>query len=273
MSYDGGYSTYDYGPESDSDDDLPPPPPPPPARYGYTIDSGAAGYTPPRQYGYTQASQLPSSLQPGGGGSRYNTPPPGASSYRASPPPSTYNSPPGTYQSPPASTYRESTPPNFRGSTPPAYGQSPTNNHGQSPRSYSQVPPPPPPPPGAYRGGAPVSGAYRSPPPSAPGSQPPSAYRGSPQPYEPSSLKRVESYSEDYSAYGISTRPQTGRFNTEDMSDRVSGQNAQDLETPPVFDRRQTEQMALAISRNVKRDEDSMSAKFGASAGFFLTRY
>jgi hypothetical protein len=79
-------------------------------------------------------------------------------------------------------------------------------------------------------------------------------------------MRRVESYSEDYSAYGISTtspRPQTGRFNTEDMSGRISNQNAEDLETSPAFDRRKTEQMALTIGANVKRDEASMAAKIG----------
>ncbi|KAJ6539161.1 hypothetical protein B0H19DRAFT_345377 [Mycena capillaripes] len=244
MSYNRYNNSYDYG--SDSDDDVPPPPPPPPARYGYSTDSGPVDYTPPAQYGFPQP---PPSLQPGGG--RYSTPPPGG-----------YQSPPSTYRSPPASTYREPTPPNYHGSTPPSYNQPPLSNYSPSlssynqvPRdSYSQVPPPPPPPKGAYRGGSPASGGYRaSPPPSARGSQPPSAYSGSPQLYTSSALKRTESYTEDYSAYGISAaaaRTQTGGYNTGD-------------DAPPAFDRRKTEHMALTIATNVKRDEESISAKFG----------
>ncbi|KAJ7368104.1 hypothetical protein DFH08DRAFT_947060 [Mycena albidolilacea] len=290
------YSRYDYDSSDSDSDDLSPPPPPPPARYGTgPAPTARRGYSDEPSYGYRQTQPPPPpppSLR--AGGSRYATPPPAASSYRVSPPPSTYHSPPptstyqsppstyrtppNTYQPPPAGAYRESTPPRFPESgtqptysqPPTHYNQAPSNSYNQASRDYSQVPPPPPP--GAYRGGSPASGGYRaSPPASSRGSQPPpSAYNTASQTARnanaPTSMRRVESYSEDYSAYGISTtspRPQTGRFNTEDMSGRISNQNAEDLETSPAFDRRKTEQMALTIGANVKRDEASMAAKIG----------
>ncbi|KAK7061560.1 hypothetical protein R3P38DRAFT_3383739 [Favolaschia claudopus] len=64
-------------------------------------------------------------------------------------------------------------------------------------------------------------------------------------------MKHLESYSEDYSAYGISNspaRPQNGRPNT-------GGDSG--------FDRRKTEQMALTVGENIKRDERTMAAKIG----------
>ncbi|KAJ7086700.1 hypothetical protein C8R44DRAFT_893496 [Mycena epipterygia] len=273
------YSTYDS--DSDSDEYVPPPPPPPAAtgrRYNYGSDSDESFSPPsyPTRQPQPPPPPPPLSLQPGRGYASPGPPPPpkpnyppaGGSAYRASPPPSTYPaSPPTTaYQSPPPTTYRESPPPtNYRGSTPPSnYHQSPPGNYrGSTPPNNYQSPSPPAP----YRGGAPPSGAYRpSPPPSARGTPPPSAY-GSPQrPYAPSSLNRTESYSEDYSAYGISNttpRPQTGRYMTEDMSARVGEKNAQDFQTPPAFDRRKTEQMALTIGGNLKRDEASIAAKIG----------
>ncbi|KAF7355150.1 hypothetical protein MSAN_01430700 [Mycena sanguinolenta] len=75
-------------------------------------------------------------------------------------------------------------------------------------------------------------------------------------------MKRIESYSEDYSAYGIDASwPQT---ETEEPSRRLFNQNgADDPEMPTSFDQHETEQLALTIGAKVKRDEESMAAKIG----------
>ncbi|KAJ7499104.1 hypothetical protein FB451DRAFT_1428120 [Mycena latifolia] len=264
---------YSYDSDSDSDEysppptrqPVPPPPPPPARRYGYSSDEDSApSYrTQPRQP--QPPPPPPPSLQPGRGysGGRSPMPPdyPSTASYRASPPPNTYHSPPP--QTTTVSRLLITMPHRPRPAPPPPLGD---YRSSPPPVSYQQSPPP-----GAYRGGAPPSGAYRpSPPPSTRGTPPPSAYHSSPQtankPYTPSTLNRTESYSEDYSAYGISKtspRPQASRYMTEDMSGRVAEKNAQDLETPPAFDRRKTEEMALMIGGNLKRDEASLAAKIG----------
>ncbi|KAJ6599257.1 hypothetical protein DFH09DRAFT_1303774 [Mycena vulgaris] len=289
MSYNRGptyQSSYSYESDSDSDDQyvpprrqpVPPPPPPPAAparRYGYDSDSDVAPsyQTQPRRP--QPPPPPPPSLQPGRGYASSGPPPPPPKSGFPSPAPYHAPPPPGTYHSPPPTSAYHSSPP------PGAY-QSPPGNYRASVSHQSPPPPPPgnyrsspppvnyqpaPPPPGAYRGGAPPNGAYRpSPPTSARGTPPPSAYYGSQapnKPHTPSTLNRTDS--EDYSAYGISntTRPPTGHNMTEDLSGRVGEKNARDLETPPAFDRRKTEDMALTIGVNVKRDETSMASKIG----------
>ncbi|KAJ7283805.1 hypothetical protein C8J57DRAFT_1293627 [Mycena rebaudengoi] len=293
-------SSYSYN-YSDSDDDyappprqqsMPPPPPPPPARRydSYEAASRTPQFQAPTSYNSdldepfsapsypSQARQpqpppppLPLSLQPG---RRYDSPaPPGYPSSTGG------YQPAGGYAHPPplpagaAAAYRASPPPNaYRPPPPPG-------NSNAYPNAYSSTPPQAnyreSPPPNTYRGPTPSNGTYRpSPPPSARNLPPPSAYLQSPVPqtppkssaHAPAYSKRTASYSEDYSAYGISNatpRLTPGRYQTEDMSGRIANQNAQELQSPPMLDRRRTEELAVSIGNNIQREEATMAAKIG----------